>query len=167
MKWNRFLAFALSLLLLLGMSAFSLAESTPAPDFTVTDADGKQVKLSDKLDGKPVIFNIWASWCPPCVAELGYFDEAAKQYKDKINFMMINLTDGAMETVDGAKAFLEQKGYTFPAYFDTLGEAASLYVGQYIPMTWVINADGTVLGYVEGGMAQEDLLYCINLLIEG
>lgn len=166
MKLNRLLSLALALVLMLGMCVSSCAENTPAPDFTVLDENGEQIKLSEKLDGKPVIFNIWASWCPPCVAELGYFDEAAKQYEGKINFMMINLTDGEMQTVDGAKAFLKQNGYTFPAYFDTDGEVAGIYLGQYIPMTWFIKADGTLLGYVEGGMEKDHLLYCIEMLLE-
>ena len=166
MKHLKFTALILALLLALSLCVCAGAESTLAPDFTVIDADGKKVSLSDKLDGKPLIFNIWASWCPPCVEELPHFDEAAKEYKDKITFMMINLTDGEYETVAGAQEFIRQNGLTFPLYFDTNGEAADIYLGEYIPMTWFINADGTVLGYIEGGMDRDTLYSCIAMLLE-
>ena len=167
MKYFRLTAFVLALILVLGLCAPTSAEGTYAPDFTVVDGSGHEIKLSDKLDGKPLIFNIWASWCPPCVSELPHFDEAAKLYEGQITFMMVNLTDGGYETVEGAKAFIKSKGYSFPVYYDTFGEVSGIYLGQYIPMTWFINADGTILGYIEGGMEKDTLLNCISQLLEG
>ena len=76
-----------------------------APDFTVYDAGGMPVKLSDYL-GKPVIVNFWASWCGPCKSEMPEFEEAFKQYGDRIQFMMINLTFGS-ETESSAKSLSE------------------------------------------------------------
>ena len=166
MKLSRLFALLLALMLCMGCIAQAEADDK-APDITVVDADGNEVKLSDCLTGLPVVMNVWASWCPPCVAELEHFEKAVQEYEGRLAFMMVNLTDGEYETVEGAKAFIDQNGYTFPLYFDVLGEVSGTYVGQYIPITWFFNADGTVLGYYEGGMDEDTLQYCLNLLLEG
>ena len=67
------------------------SNGTPAPDITVLNSDGEEVKLSDFF-GKPIVLNFWASWCPPCKAELPDFDEACKAYEGKVTFLMINPT---------------------------------------------------------------------------
>ena len=96
-------------------------ETTPAPDFTVLDYDGKEVKLS-AFKGKPVVLNFWASWCGPCKSEMPDFNEIYQEYKDQICFMMVNLTDGTQETMEKAKAYVDGQGYSFPVYFDTKSE---------------------------------------------
>lgn len=88
-----------------------------APDFPVLDADGNTVRLSDMF-GKPVVINFWATWCPPCKRELPDFDRLCREYGDRVVFMMVNLTDGRRDTVDGTKKFVSEKGYTFPVYFE-------------------------------------------------
>lgn len=81
------------------------------------DADGNTVRLSDMF-GKPVVINFWATWCPPCKRELPDFDRLCREYGDRVVFMMVNLTDGRRDTVDGTKKFVSEKGYTFPVYFE-------------------------------------------------
>ena len=76
-----------------------------AYDFTVYDSEMNAVKLSDKF-GKPIVVNFWASWCGPCKSELPAFDAMYKKYGDEVVFMMINLTDGYNETVNGVKEFV-------------------------------------------------------------
>lgn len=127
-----------------------------APDFEVLDKDGNSVKLSD-FRGKPVVLNFWATWCPPCKAELPDFDEAAATYGDKVHFLMVNLTDGGRDTVDGVKAFVAENGYTFPVYFDTTYSAANAYRVYSIPTTYLINADGEIIGRKEGMMTGAEL----------
>ena len=164
MNIKRLIALALCLMCL-SLCAIAEEQPVPAPDFTVLDAEGNQVRLSDLMNGKPMVLNFWASWCPPCVGELPHFEAAAKQYEGEVVFMMINLTDGVTETYDGAKEFIASNGYTFPSYFDTLGEGMSLFVGQYVPITWFVNADGTLLGYMEGAMDADTLEQCIQLAL--
>jgi thiol-disulfide isomerase/thioredoxin len=113
------------------------------PDFTILDMDGNEVKLSDFF-GKPIVLNFWASWCPPCKAELPDFEEACKRYEGKVTFLMVNLTDGKRETVEVAKEYVASQGYTFPVYFDTKYEAAYVYGVSSIPQTYFINADGSL-----------------------
>ncbi|MBQ9780211.1 MAG: TlpA family protein disulfide reductase [Clostridia bacterium] len=117
---------------------------TYAPDFEVLDKDGKTVKLSD-FRGKPVVINFWATWCPPCKAELPDFNEAATTYADDVVFLMVNLTDGARDTVSGVKTFMSANDYTFPVYFDTTYSAANAYRVSSIPMTCFVSAEGVLV----------------------
>ena len=127
-----------------------------APNFTVQDTAGKQVALHD-LVGKPVIVNFWASWCPPCKAEMPDFEAAYKEHGDTIQFMMVNMTDGGRETVATAEQFIKGQGYTFPVYFDTEQEAAITYGVSAIPTTYFINAQGNLVSYAAGAISAQQL----------
>ena len=131
-------------------------EVTQAPDFTVIDMDGRAVSLHS-LAGKPVIVNFWASWCPPCKAEMPDFEAAYKKYGSEIQFMMVNMTDGGRETVETAKKYIADQGYTFPIYFDTEQEAAYTYGVSAIPTTYFINAQGIPVAYAAGAITAAHL----------
>ena len=142
-------------------------EEIAAPDFTVLDMDGADVTLADRLaDGKPIVLNFWATWCGPCKSELPAFDKAAAEYADKVTFMLINLTDGYQETVDGVKEFMEENGYTFPVYFDTEYSAAVPYGASSIPLTYFVTSDGIVVGGYMGAMPEETLYSYLEQLLE-
>lgn len=142
-------------------------EEVIAPDFTVLDADGTEITLADRLaDGKPIVLNFWATWCGPCKSELPAFDKAASEYADRITFMMLNMTDGYQETVDGVKEFMEDNGYTFPVYFDTNYSAAIPYGANSIPLTYFVTSDGVVVGGYMGAMPEETLYNYLEQLLE-
>ena len=122
-----------------------------APDFTMTDASGEEVKLS-YFFGKPVVLIFWAIWCGPCKSEMPHFEEAYQKYGEDINFVIVNLTDGSRETVETASAFIEEQGYTFPVYFDTSTEGAMTYGTYSIPVTYFIAADGTPVAQASGAL---------------
>ena len=126
------------------------------PDFTVYTSDGKAVTLYEKLS-KPVVVNFWATWCPPCQSEMPAFDELFKEYGSDIEFMMIDLTDGQRDTPDSVKAFLEEKGYSFPVYYDTEMNAATTYGVSSIPMTLFIDQDGNLISYKVGAISEDEL----------
>ena len=137
-----------------------------APDFTVLDKDGNTVRLSEKF-GKPIVINFWATWCPPCKQELPDFDKLCKEYGDRVVFMMVNLTDGYRDTVDGTKRFVSGKGYTFPVYFDTKDNAASAYNVSSIPQTTFIDAKGNIYTTRIGAMNEATLRSYLNSLLGG
>ncbi len=134
-----------------------------ASDFTMLDMEGNEVKLSDFF-GTPIVLNFWASWCPPCKAELPDFEEACKRYEGKVTFLMVNLTDGQRETVEVAKSYIASQGYTFPVYFDTKYEAAYTYGVSSIPQTYFINADGSLEARATGMISAAQLEKGIGMI---
>ena len=136
-----------------------------APDFTVTDGGGNRVSTAD-LSGKPVILNFWATWCPPCRSELPAFDKLYRQYGNEVSFMMIDLTDGYRETVEGVKKFISENGYTFPVYYDTEGSAAEAYNVSSIPFTVAVGRNGNIVGTHLGAMSEAALEKLIKTVKE-
>ena len=134
-----------------------------ALDFTVQDWEGNMVKLSDFF-GKPIVLNFWASWCPPCKAELPDFDDACKKYDGEVVFLMVNMTDNQMETVEVAKDFIKTYGYDFPVYFDVDYEAAMVYGVRSIPQTYFINAEGEAVATATGMISAAQLEQGIGMI---
>ena len=145
------------------------ADTTPeqnpnqALDFTVQDWEGNMVKLSDFF-GKPIVLNFWASWCPPCKAELPDFDDACKKYDGEVVFLMVNMTDNQMETVEVAKDFIKTYGYDFPVYFDVDYQAAMVYGVRSIPQTYFINAEGEAVATATGMISAAQLEQGIGMI---
>lgn len=134
------------------------------PDFTARDNNNNDVKLSDYF-GKPIVLNFWASWCPPCKAEMPHFESAYKQNPD-IQFLMVNMTDGDRETMAAAKQFIAEQQYTFNVLFDTEGQAAAAYGAYSLPVTFFIDSKGKLVTYAVGMLSAEQLDTGINMLKE-
>lgn len=126
-----------------------------ADPFMITDDEGQDVDLSDYLGKKPVIVNCWATWCPPCKAELPDFDKAYSEYGDRIDFFMVNLL--SREDEETARSFVAESGYSFPIFYDKYREISKEYKIQYIPVTLVFDKNGTLV-YNKVGQASPDEL---------
>ena len=135
----------------------------PAPDFKVYDAEGNAVRLSD-FRGKPVIVNFWASWCGPCKSEMPDFQELYDVYGSDIHFVMVNMTDGARETMESASEFVGKSGYTFPVYYDTDLDATYTYGVYSIPTTFFYDEAGNVIAYGQGALDKETILRGIGMI---
>ena len=109
---------------------------------------GGLVSILRYFVGKPEILNFWASWCPPCKAEMPDFEKAYKKHGKDIHFLMVNITYGSGETVEKASSFIESKGYTFPVFYDTAYSASSTYGAYSLPTTYFIDADGNIVNAV-------------------
>lgn len=130
-------------------------ELEKAIDFTATDIDGNEVKLSD-FYGKPIILNFWASWCKPCQYEMPHFQTLYDELGEEVQFIMLNLADGYQETVEKASEFIESNQYTFPVYYDTNLDAAFKYAVYSIPVTYFINSDGEIVETHRGIFEKEE-----------
>jgi thiol-disulfide isomerase/thioredoxin len=129
------------------------------PDFTLKNAKGESVSLSD-YSGKVVILNFWASWCPPCKAEMPDFNEMNAELKDSKDMVLltINLTDGQRETKDKALKFLKDNNYDLNVLFDTDGIAAGIFGIESIPTTAVIDREGYLHDYIMGATSKSTVL---------
>lgn len=135
-----------------------------APDFTVLDAYGSSVRLSGKF-GKPIVINFWATWCSPCRQELPDFNRLYSEYGGRVTFMMVNLTDGLRDTVEGTKSFVAQNSYTFPVYFDTSRSGANAYGVSSIPQTTFIDRSGNVYTTRIGSMSESTIRGYLDALL--
>lgn len=140
------------------------ADTLPAMDFTVYTQDGTAVKLSD-FYGKPIVVNFWATWCGPCKSELPAFEQLYNEYGETISFLMVNLTDGAQETVSSVSDFVTEHVYHFPVYFDTDADAALTYGVYSIPATLFIDTDGNIVASQLGAMSEDILRNYIETLL--
>ena len=115
-------------------------ESGKAIDFEIETFDGDTVKLSD-FEGKVVVLNFWASWCPPCRWEMPFFEEMSQEYKDQdVVFLGVAISD----TLENARGFAESTGVTYPIGLDATSEIARDYKVVSLPTTFFIGKDGNV-----------------------
>ena len=126
-----------------------------APDFEVEMFDGSKVRLAD-LKGKVVLLNFWATWCPPCRAELARVEkDIIEKFKGK-PFVFLPVSRGEEKAT--VAAFREKMGYTFPMGLDTSNTIYKLYAQTYIPRNFLIGKDGKVVkasvGYDEAEFAE-------------
>lgn len=145
-------------------AAQASGQKAMAPDFTVYDGSGQAVTLSG-FRGKPVVLNFWASWCGPCRMEMPEFDQEAKQQQGKVQFVMVNMTSEG-ETAEKASAFVREKGYSLPVFYDTKADAAAAYGVRALPTTYFIRADGSIAARAEGAIDRSLLQRGIGMITE-
>ncbi len=114
--------------------------------FKMVNLQGKQVSF-ESLKGKVVFMNIWATWCPPCIAEMPNIQKLYdKVGSDKIAFVMLSVDEGGMDKV---KKFIDKKGYTFPVYMPA-GQLPQEFYSNSIPTTYIISPEGKIVAKQEG-----------------
>ncbi|HEY4552614.1 MAG TPA: redoxin domain-containing protein [Bacillaceae bacterium] len=126
-------------------------EGNEAPDFELTTLDGEAAKLSD-YRGKKVILNFWATWCPPCKAEMPHMQNFYEENKDQgIEILAVNLTN--IDKGSGAiKSFVDEYGLTFPIPLDEEGMIGAQYQAFTIPTSYIIDSNGIITKKIVGPM---------------
>jgi peroxiredoxin len=118
-------------------------------DFTLTDVDGKSVALSDYLGKKAILLDFWATWCKPCIAEMGHLQKIYEAKKD--GFVVLAISMDASETEAQVAPTVKTKGWTFPVLLDSETRATSLYnPRRAAPYTVLINKQGKLVKKREG-----------------
>jgi thiol-disulfide isomerase/thioredoxin len=137
---------------LAGCSNFTTGTALPqtgssAPDFVLQTLDGQKVMLS-KLQGKPVLLNFWATWCPPCKAEMPYLQQIYDQYSRK-GLVMYEIDIGESDAT--VRQFMNDNHLTLPVLLDTDKKVNDLYRIAGIPTTFLIDKNGIIRGRILGG----------------
>ena len=148
----------------------SAAETVPAPDFTLLDQYGNSHTLSD-YKGKTVFLNFWATWCPPCRAEMPEIQEIYEEYgennSDVIILGIASPEVGQEGSAEDIAAFLSENNYTYPVVMDTDGIMSYYYGISAYPTTFMIDKDGNVYGYVPGQITKDIMQSIIEQTASG
>jgi thiol-disulfide isomerase/thioredoxin len=107
-------------------------------DWKLQDLDRKVVNFKD-LENKVIFLNFWATWCPPCIAEMGGIHDLYNDYKDDVVFLLVS-----NEKKEIVKKFIEKKGYTFNSYLSLSSYPQNFNISS-IPRTFLISKNGDIV----------------------
>lgn len=126
----------------------------PAPDFSVDLIGGGEFHLADHLenDGRPVVLNLWASWCGPCRAEMPDLDRASRAHPE-IHFIGVAVEDDPA----AAERFAAQIGVSYQLAIDESNRVGRRYPSLGLPATYFIAADGSIVRIVYGQMREAQI----------
>lgn len=114
---------------------------------TLESLDGNKISLSE-FRNEPIFMNFWATWCPPCIAEMPDIHNLYNETGDQINFIMISLDENPQKAID----FIKRKGFDFPVYF-LRSQIPTEFQSQSIPTSFVIDSNGSIV-VKKAGMAK-------------
>lgn len=133
------------------------------PDFSLTTFDGKRFKLSDYRGKKPVLINLWASWCGPCKREAPLLEKAYQKYNDQgIEFIAVAVQD----KLPDAKKFVETYNLSYPNGFDDTGRLHHAFKAFGVPETYILNKDGVVVFRKPGAVYEHMLMPAIEAVLK-
>ncbi len=135
--------------------------SKQAPNFTAKNLEGESVQLTD-YEGMKVVLNFWATWCPPCKAEMPhmqkYYEEYAKKHNAEIVAVNLTSQDKGMQQIN---QFVNDYGLDFPVLLDEDGSISSQYKILTIPTTFILDEKGTIVEEIKGPLSKEHLIHLL------
>lgn len=136
-------------------------EGQKAPDFQLQNIKGKEMKLSE-LEGKKVIVNFWATWCPPCKAEMPHMQKFYHtSERNNVEILAVNLTTSEKD-VNNIGEFVKNYGLTFPILLDQHGKIGENYQAYTIPTSYIIDTKGVIRKKIIGPMDKEMMTELIS-----
>lgn len=129
------------------------AEMQPAADFELPNLAGDSTALSD-FAGQVVLINLWATWCPPCRAEMPTLDAYYQANKDK-GFVVLAVN--SEESIATAREFIEANGFSFPVVVDQHGSLYEDYHIPGLPTSFVVDRDGMVRAIHTGALTERQV----------
>lgn len=124
-----------------------------APDFTLTDLNGKSHQLSD-YQGQGVFVNFWGTWCKPCEKEFPLMEKQYQVYKDQgVQILAVNIAQSDYEV----RQFAEQRDLTFPIVIDKTKSVMEAYNIRPLPTTLLVNPEGKITKIITGEMSEKDI----------
>jgi len=137
------------------------APGGPAPDFALKSLDGQTVSLHD-YKGKVVLINFWATWCPPCKAEIPALEAAYRANKDK-GFVVLGIDIAESQQV--VAPFVAGMGMTYPVLLDEQDKLMALYRGLGLPMSILVDRDGIIRERHIGELSEAELSSYLKKLL--
>ena len=131
----------------------------PAPDMSVALFDGSRFVMSEyrSTDGRPLVLNLWASWCGPCRVEIPEFSRVAEE-NPQVAFLGVAVEDAP----GSAEAFAAEVGASYPLGIDDSLSVTDNYPFIGLPVTYLIGADGSITRQVNGQISGETLIAFIH-----
>jgi peroxiredoxin len=137
-----------------------------APDFTLGALRGGEISLAE-LRGQSVVLNLWASWCPPCRAEMPALQNAYERYRGR-GLEIIALNTTYQDNESAAAEFARELGLEFPILLDRTGLVSNLYHLRALPTTFFIDREGVIQKVIIGGpMSAASIAAEIETLLAG
>ncbi|SCG81758.1 Thiol-disulfide oxidoreductase resA [Proteiniborus sp. DW1] len=130
-----------------------------APDFTLQDLDGNTISLDDFKGEKVVFLNFWATWCPPCRAEMPDLDKVYQESKGE-DFIVLAINLGESEKI--VKEFMAENGYSFPVLLDKTQKVGFAYNTFSIPTSVLVDKEGKVRVYRPGAMTYNQMIEMVE-----
>ena len=127
-----------------------------APDFELKTPAGESIQLSN-LRGQAVLVNLWATWCPPCRAEMQTIEKVYNDYKDQ-GFTVLSVNMTYQDDPLAVEPFVKKEGLTYPILLDEGGTVAKAYQLRSLPSSYFIDKTGIIREVVIGGPMAEALL---------
>ncbi|MDD2921296.1 MAG: TlpA disulfide reductase family protein [Anaerolineales bacterium] len=127
-----------------------------APDFMLQSIDGKTYALSE-FKGSAVLVNLWATWCPPCRAEMPAIEKMYREYQDQ-GFVVLAVNMTYQDDSAAVLPFAQEYNLTFPILLDEKSVVGSAYQLRSLPTSYFINRAGVISEVVVGGPMAEALL---------
>ncbi|HLV08708.1 MAG TPA: TlpA disulfide reductase family protein [Halanaerobiales bacterium] len=127
-----------------------------APDFSLDLINRKQLTLSE-LRGKIVFLNFWATWCPPCQAEMPDIQKLHNEHEN-ISILGINVQENKATVSE----YMMSNRYSFPVVLDNKGEVSRKYLVRGIPTTYILDENGVIIARHIGPLSYEQMLDLIN-----